>query len=189
MDTFLTAFDPSDLPGTSIDPLGFERRYLFLADKILPGLANVASRPRYFSLLCAGIQLCGDQDQGTKRAQFLKRQETILRLERFWALANVLARTDNSGGVRGVSYALDHAKKLKESGASCTTSGYRLLSRQIQYGGIGMYANVADGMRFFKRKDFILTPGLGEIAAEAFMRRPNCPIRFAGQSLMTPTCR
>ena len=51
MDTFLTAYDPSDLPGASVDPLGFERGYLFLADKILPGLTNVASRPRYFALI------------------------------------------------------------------------------------------------------------------------------------------
>ena len=57
---FLTAYDPVDLPGTSIDPLGFERRYLFLADKILPGLTNVANRPRYFSALCAGAYLAGD---------------------------------------------------------------------------------------------------------------------------------
>ena len=34
---FLTAYDPSDLPGGSLDPLGFERGSLFLADKILPG--------------------------------------------------------------------------------------------------------------------------------------------------------
>jgi len=48
---FLTAYDPSDLPGSSIDPLGFERGYLYLADKISPGLTNVASRPRYFAAL------------------------------------------------------------------------------------------------------------------------------------------
>lgn len=47
LDFFLTAYDPSDLPGGSLDPLGFERGYLFLADKILPGLTNVANRPRY----------------------------------------------------------------------------------------------------------------------------------------------
>jgi putative ATP-dependent endonuclease of the OLD family len=55
IDFFLTAYDPSDLPGASIDPLGFERGYLFLADKILPGLTNVAARPRYFGVLCAGV--------------------------------------------------------------------------------------------------------------------------------------
>src|SRR6187431_2426468 len=107
---FLTAYDPSDLPGGSLDPLGFERGYLFLADKILPGLTNVASRPRYFALLCAGIQLSGDHGSRSEREQILHRQESMLRLERFWALANVLARPDKSGGVRGVSYALEYGK-------------------------------------------------------------------------------
>ena len=175
IETFLTAFDPSDLPGTSIDPLGFERGYLFLADKILPGLTNVASRPRYFALLCAGIQLSGDQDSRSEREQILHRQETILRLERFWALANVLARPEKSGGVRGVTYAQDYIKELQRRGDTRTNAGYRLLSRQSQYGGIGMYANVADGMHFFNRDDFILTPALGEIAAEAFQEETKLP--------------
>lgn len=175
IDTFLTAFDPSDLPGTSIDPLGFERGYLLLADKILPGLTNVASRPRYFALLCAGIQLSGDHGSRSERDQILHRQESILRLERFWALANVLARPDESGGVRGVSYALDYVKELQRRGDTRTTAGYRLLSRQSQYGAVGMYANVADGMRFFNREDFILTPALGEIAAEAFQAETELP--------------
>jgi hypothetical protein len=54
---FLSAYDPSELPGGSIDPLGFERGYIFLADKILPGLTNAAGRPRYFSVVCAGSLL------------------------------------------------------------------------------------------------------------------------------------
>jgi hypothetical protein len=39
--------------------LGFDRGYTFLADKILPGLTNVANRPRYFGMLCAGVALAG----------------------------------------------------------------------------------------------------------------------------------
>ena len=175
IETFLTAYDPSDLPGASIDPLGFERGYLFLADKILPGLTNVASRPRYFALLCAGIQLSDDQGIRSEREQILHRQDTILRLERFWALANVLARPEKSGGVRGVTYAQDYIKELQRRGDTRTNAGYRLLSRQSQYGGIGMYANVADGMHFFNRDDFILTPALGEIAAEAFQEETKLP--------------
>ena len=70
IETFLTAYDPSDLPGTSIDPLGFERGYLFLADKILPGLTNVASHPRYFALICAGIYLTGHGADISQRELF-----------------------------------------------------------------------------------------------------------------------
>lgn len=175
IETFLTAYDPSDLPGTSVDPLGFERGYLFLADKVLPGLTNVASRPRYLSLICAGVYLSGDTSAATQRDVIRQRQGAILRLERFWALANVLARPDQSGGVRGVTYAKAWADELRRSGATRTTGNYPLLSRQSQYGAIGMYANVADGMRFLNREDFTLTPALGEVAAEAFLFETDLP--------------
>lgn len=175
MDTFLTAYDPSDLPGASIDPLGFERGYLFLADKILPGLTNVASRPRYFAVLCAGASLCNHSADQSPRELLRARQEIILRFERLWALANVLARPDASGGVRGVTYAHDYAAELQRRGDTRTKANYRLLSRQPQYGAIGMYASVADGMRFFNREDFTLTPALGEVAAEAFLDETAIP--------------
>ena len=156
IETFLTAYDPSDLPGTSIDPLGFDRGYLFLADKILPGLTNVASRPRYFALICSAIHLSSDTPEANQRELIRQRQEAILRLERFWALANVLARPDQSGGIRGVTYAKKAWLELQRTGATRTTANYRLLSRQPQYGVIGTYANVADGMRFLSRDDLTL---------------------------------
>jgi hypothetical protein len=87
---FLSAYDPSDLPGGSIDPLGFERGYLFLADKILPGLTNAAGRPRYFSVVCAGAFLAPPAI-GNERENIRVRAGCVLRIERFWAAANVLA--------------------------------------------------------------------------------------------------
>jgi hypothetical protein len=96
-------------------------------------------------------------------------------LSAFWALANVLARPRASGGVRGVTYAHDYATELQRRGDTRTTANYRLLSRQPQYGAIGMYASVADGMRFLNRDDFTLTPALGEVAAEAFLEETAIP--------------
>jgi hypothetical protein len=119
--------------------------------------------------------LGGDLADSTPRELLRQRQETILRLERFWALANVLARPDGSGGVRGVTYAKDCVKEISRRGDSRTTAKYGLLSRQSQYGAIGMYANVADGMRFLNREDFTLTPALGEVAAEAFLDETDLP--------------
>lgn len=175
IEIFLTAYDPSDLPGMSIDPLGFERGYLFLADKLLPGLTNVAARPRYFSVLCAGISLSRSTVEQSPQAILTARKEMLLRFERFWALANVLARPAGSGGVRGVTYAKEFAADLHRRGATRTTGDYRLLSRQSQYGAIGMYASVADGMRFLNRDDFGLTPALGEVAAEALLDETAMP--------------
>src|SRR3989442_12848020 len=85
---FLTSYDPSDLPGGSIDPLGFERGYLFLADKILPGLTNVASFPRSFSILCAGASLAVTDASDTPRRQYQRRLESVCRFKRFWRAAN-----------------------------------------------------------------------------------------------------
>jgi|SRR6185437_14985517 len=175
IETFLTTYDPSDLPGFSVDPLGFEGNYLFLADKILPGLTNVASRPRYFALICTGVLLCGDVSDATPRETIQRRQEIILRLERFWALANVLARPDGSGGVRGVTYAKTWADEIQRQGVTRATAKYRLLSRQSQYGAVGTYGNVADGMRFLNREDFTLTPALGEVTGEAFRDETELP--------------
>ena len=143
---FLTAYDPSDLPGGSLDPLGFERGYLFLADKILPGLTNVADRPRYLSVICAGAFLAEVDLHDSPRQQYQARQECIRRFERFWALANVLA-TQSAGtemelsesGIRGVTYARNAAEVVKRTGAGRTNAEYKMLSRQVPYGVIGIY--------------------------------------------------
>ena len=37
-------------------PLGFDRAYSSLPDKVYPGLTNVAAYTRYFSLLCVGAR-------------------------------------------------------------------------------------------------------------------------------------
>src|SRR2546426_2032541 len=104
---FLTAWDPSDLPGGSVDPLGFGRGYGCLADKLLPGLTNEAHLPRYFGVICAGASL-GPDTIAPNRADVQARQDAVLRLERYWALANVLAAKaggPSARGVRGVTYA------------------------------------------------------------------------------------
>jgi hypothetical protein len=177
LDIFLTAYDPSDLPGGSIDPLGFERGYLFLADKILPGMTNVASCPRYFGVICAGAMLSQVANDASQRELRVNRQETILRLERLWALANVLSadKEVNLSGLRGVTYAQRQAEWLTQDGASRTSSDYKLLSRQVPYGAIGIYGAVAEGVKLLFRKTYDLTPGLGARLAEAFIDATKMP--------------
>jgi len=178
---FLTAYDPSDLPGGSVDPLGFERGYLFLADKILPGLTNVASRPRYLSILCAGAYLAEVSLTDSPREQYQRRLGCIQRLERFWALANVLASEHAHdgdlllSGIRGVTYATRKAESLARSSARRVNSDFRLLSRQTPYGAVGIYGVVAEGMRLLDRKTFNLTPDLGERLAEGFLDESEMP--------------
>ncbi len=164
--------------------MGFERGYLFLADKILPGLTNVASRPRYFGLLCAGVFLADVRDEMSPRSQYQSRIESVLRAERIWALANILASGEEgddelpSSGVRGVTYATRCAVELKERGARRTKADYKLLSRQMQYGVVGMYGNVADGMRLLERQSLSLTADLGERFGEAFIKGTAMPAKI-----------
>ena len=185
LDFFLTAYDPSDLPGASIDPLGFERGYLLLADKILPGLTNVAARPRYFGVLCAGVHLAEVSPTVPTRVAYERRREALLRLERLWALANVLASTtegvteeeiEDLGGIRGLRYVQARAAYLRERRQTQTTTEFKVLSRQAQYGVLGIYAAVAEGMRMLSdRRQLSLTPDLGDRLAEAFLHETSIP--------------
>lgn len=182
LDFFLTAYDPSDLPGASIDPLGFERGYLVLADQILPGLTNVAARPRYFGMLCAGIHLAAVDPSVPAREAYRRRLEVLLRLERLWALANVLAvaSEDESApevsGIRGLRYVQAYAARLRERRATQTTADFKVLLRQAQYGVLGIYAAVAEGMRMLSdRRQLSLTPDLGDRLGEAFVGETEMP--------------
>src|SRR4051794_39860877 len=144
VEPFLTAYDPSDLPGASVDPLGFDRGYQFLAEKILPGLTNVASRPRYFSALCAGVVLSDEAHGGESeapQARYQRRLDAVQRLERFWVLACVLASRDDEelavNGIRGIRSVEAAIERLDEGSETSTAADFRLLSRQVTYGMVG----------------------------------------------------
>jgi hypothetical protein len=179
---FLTAYDPSDLPGGSVDPLGFDRGYALLADKVLPGLTNVASRPRYLSALCAAIHVSdersGDADS-SPRARRDRRVAAAQRLERFWTLGCVLAsRGDEalpSEGVRGIRYVEAAARRLDETGARDTDGNFRLLSRQLTYGMMGIYGSVAEVLKFLDRETLALGAELGERVGSAFVNETGMP--------------
>lgn len=176
---FLTSFDPTDLPGGSVDPLGFEPAYIWLADRILPGLTVAGAAPRYLSVLCAGIALADVQAARTDRERAQGRQEAQQRLERLWALANVLASEQSEqplGGLRGVTYAAGHLETLRQRGEKAAgADGWKLLSAQVPYGAVGIYANVAAGMQLIHRKSLRLSVDLGEKLAQAFLDETRCP--------------
>lgn len=174
---FLTAWDPSDLPGGSVDPLGFDRGYNALADKILPGLTNVAALPRYFGVICAGASL-GPDATSPSQTEVQSRQDCVLRLERFWALALVLAAESggpSASGVRGVTYAESQRDELARNGRRSSGSDFKLLSRQVPYGVLGIYGNVTHGFRLMDRKTLGLSTGFGETLAEAFLEETQAP--------------
>lgn len=176
---FLTAWDPSDLPGTSVDPLGFDRGYTWLADQLAPSLTNVARLPRYFSMLCAGASLApAFETASPSRREVLRRQEVVQRFERLWALGHALLDEedpDTSSGIRGITYAKAQLSDLERKSARATTAKFKLLLSQARYGVLGIYGNVASGLRFTERGTLALTSDLGEPLAETFVESTSVP--------------
>lgn len=183
---FLTSYDPSDLPGSSVDPLGFDRGYLFLADKLLPGLTNVADRPRYFEVLCAGASLVDERAPMTPRQLHQARLDCVLRLERLWALACVLASRQGTptgnpndvagpGGLRGVTYVQTHAERVTRERRTRVDAEFPMLLRQVRYGAVGIYGTVANTLRLWDRKTLQPTPDLGLTLAQAFLSNTEAP--------------
>lgn len=177
--SFLTAYDPSDLPGGSVDPLGFDRGYQWLADKILPGLTNVADQPRYFSALCAGLRLA-DTAAGaaaSPRERLRQRRDVVARMERFWVLASLRASEDSltSAGIRGIRYVRAADERLRERGDRQTDASYRLLSRQTTYGMLGIYTNVASRLRLLDDDTLSLSADLGLRLGDAFLKETEPP--------------
>ncbi|MCX5743174.1 MAG: hypothetical protein NT062_11840 [Proteobacteria bacterium] len=181
LDAFLTAYDPSDLPGASVDPMGFERGYLYLADKILPGLTNVASVPRYFSMLCAGTSLANVASTASVRQQREVRRDAAMRLERLWALANYLAARKTSAsvsGLRGVRYVAAEAQRLDTADASDANPDYQLLARQAPYGVLGIYGSVSEELKLFSDREIMeLSPDAGLRLADAFCDETEMPAK------------
>jgi len=196
---FLTSYDPSDLPSASIDPLGFERGYLLLAEKMLPGLTNVANRPRYFSLLCLGASLAPDSGDLSPVKLKRNRENTILGLERLWTLGCVLASRKAGAsydpqaasgpvpatpplelwGLRGITYSASKADELSQKNAPRTDGNYKLLLHQARYGVLGIYGVVADSLRLWDRTQAELTHDLGHRLAEVFKKETSFPTEIA----------
>jgi hypothetical protein len=173
----LTSYDPSDLPGGSIDPLGFDRGYIFLADQILPGLTNAAGRPRYFSMMCTATQLAPEEGRN-EREKVQARTNRLLLLERFWATANVLASGGADGldasGIRGVTFAEDFVARMSTRNAR-TDADFKMLALQARYGAVGIYANVASRISLLDRQSMLPTRDLGRKLADAFTKETRMP--------------
>jgi hypothetical protein len=131
-------------------------------------------------MLCAGTHLADADPMEPPQVQYRKRLDGVLRLERFWALANVLATQESPeelplAGLRGVQYAKARAETLAGKGKKDSDADFKMLARQVPYGAIGIYGAVADGMRLLERSTLMLTPDLGERLAEAFIRETSLP--------------
>jgi len=178
---FWSAFDPLDVESGSIDPMGFLRGYLALADRLLPGLTTVTGVPRYASMICAGAAVAAAQVPATDDLRGAKlRQKRLVLLkayERAWALACGLAARDPKigsvalEGVRGVSYVKRRLDALTPTTKNIRSSSFNLLSNQVRYGGIGIYSGFLESCHLLTSSDLSLRPS-GERLGGAFPAPP-----------------
>ena len=178
---FLTAYDPTDLPGGSIDPLGFDRGYEWLAEKILPGLTNVASRPRYLSVYCAALVIAEDDVDlsGLERERRQQKREMMMQLERLWTLSCVLGGEAEpsipESGIRGLRYVQAHVRKMRAG----SDGSFKLLLQQARYGMLGIYGSLADKLKLVANADLQLTEP-GRKLGEAFLQETRLPPAIRG---------
>jgi len=174
---FWTTYDPLDLASGSLDPLGFARGYLALADRFLPSFTTVTTIPRYVSMLCAALRVVQTHYRHEPGIASSKGRQERLRLlksfERAWALACGLASSDPSigqeatRGLRGIRYVNRRLETLSGREKYVQTGSYNLLSNQVRYGGLGIYSAFLEECHLASMQTFTLRP-LGEALAEAF---------------------
>lgn len=177
---FWTAYDPLDLASGSIDVLGFQRCYIALADKILPGFTTITTSPRYVSMLCAAIRLAQEQypDLSATPIQLRQRRlEAVKSYERAWALACGIAASDEhigqqaTDGLRGIQSVRRRLNELSGREKTIRTSSFNLLANQVRYGGIGAYSTFLEDCHLASMRSLSLRP-LGFTLAEAFPEPP-----------------
>lgn len=173
---FLTAYDPLDLASNSIDVLGFQRGYIALADKILPGFTTVTSFPRYASMLCAAIRTAQDKYRDSTETPVRLRQqrlEAVKSYERAWALACGLASSEiqigdaATDGLRGVQFIDRLLSQMSGREKYIRTDSFNLLANQVRYGGIGAYSTFLEDCHLANMRPLSLRP-LGEALADFF---------------------
>jgi hypothetical protein len=171
---FATPYDPLDLASDSIDPLGFQRGYLSLADRFLPGFTTVTANPRYLPMLCAGLRaaeklyprIVGQQPAKSRQ----QRSMVLQNFEKLWALACGLAEETRGSpavdGLRGIR----SVRRFLASNAGrqdLSIASFNLLTNQMRYGGIGAYGQMLEACHFVDWNHLTLRE-LGERLAAAF---------------------
>jgi hypothetical protein len=180
---FLTAYDPAELPGGTIDPLGFTAGYLALADQLFPEMTAAANQATYFPMLCAGLWIAESEGKEERPGAAGRRQrvEIALRFERLWALSCALAEqragndsggersTDMTAGLRGIRYIERELERLTQARAKETGSEFAVLAQQYRYGAFGIYGSVAQALRLLEKTTLVPTPAFGEALGQSFL--------------------
>ena len=127
---------------------------------------------RYYSVVCYGLMIC---EKAIEKYGYSMNDKTVSRLyelyEKYWAYAvvisyegNIKERDDNEKELRGKRGAI----KAVSNGLKTLGDSYRLLSRQLELGGLGAYRSSLEKFGLIKSSSLSLTMR-GHELAESFM--------------------
>ena len=183
---FWTTYDPLDLASGSLDPLGFARGYLALADRFLPSFTTVTTIPRYVSMLCAAltaVKVHYPNESGIASSKARQERLALVKsYERAWAIACGLASRDPAigqdaiRGLRGIRYVNRRLDILSGREKYIQTGSFNLLSNQVRYGGIGIYSTFLEDCHLGSMQNLTLRPLGEELAAEFPSPSSNTPV-------------
>jgi hypothetical protein len=153
---FSTGYDPLDLASDSVDPLGFLRGYLALADRLLPRFYDCDERtPLLADALCRkcvplrGCILVARITNQPKRAdgawRFSGTSRKFGRLPAGWRRRP--AASQPLLVLRGIRY----VRRFLEANAphsEINVGDFNLLANQVRYGGIGTYGQMLEACHF-----------------------------------------
>lgn len=172
MAIFWTKYSPLENTISATDPLALDYMAQQLAYLPLPNFTTRTSRARYYSMVCYGLAIC---EEYINRHRLIFNDKTVMRLfelyEKYWAYAVVASykgemkeRDPHESGLRGKRGAL----RAYNSTAKTLGEGYKLLSRQLELGGLGAYRSSLERFGLIKNYSLSLTMQ-GRELAESFM--------------------
>lgn len=169
MNIYWMKYSPLESNVSSTDPLALDYMAQQLGYLPLPNFTGRTSRARYYSMVCYGLFIC---EEKIKRDNLIFNDSTIMKLfelfEKYWAYAvisfyreDIKERDSNESGLRGKRGAIKavNNNKIKSLGDE-----YRLLSRQLELGGLGAYRSSLERFGLIKQSSLSLTMKGHELA-------------------------
>ncbi|MGI6469382.1 MAG: hypothetical protein GXZ09_02815 [Syntrophomonadaceae bacterium] len=172
MPIFWTKYSPLENHVSATDPLALDYMAQQLGYLPLPNFTTRTARARYYSVVCYGLMIC---EKAIEKYGYSMNDKTVSRLyelyEKYWAYAvvisyegNIKERDDNEKELRGKRGAI----KAVSNGLKTLGDSYRLLSRQLELGGLGAYRSSLEKFGLIKSSSLSLTMR-GHELAESFM--------------------
>ena len=172
MNIFWMKYSPLEGNVSATDPLAFDYLAQQLGYLPLPNFTGRTSRARYYSMVCYGLYIC---EAAIGRSQIFYNDESVMKFfeiyEKYWAYAVILSyngelkeRDNIEAGLRGKRGAIKaFNQKIRGLG-----NEYRLLSRQLELGGLGAYRSSLEKFGLINRSSLSLTMS-GRELAESFL--------------------